>query len=113
MQSSLVTTVQTPRKCSGRRAAHEAREALWVDLLRTGCEQDVRTRVPREPGIPDLIARVAFEVSSLVELRRVDEQGDDDDAALPACRTDQREVALMKGAHRRHQADPGLCAAGP
>ena len=117
MQSSFVTTVATPRKCSAPRAAPSSRsltpsdldggrEARRVDLLDPRSEQHVRAGAFGQLGVAQLVARVALEVGALVELRGVDEQRHDHHVALLACPADQREVALVQRAHRRHEPDP-------
>ena len=83
-----------------------------VDLLDARREQDVGAGRRGQLGVALLAARVALEVGALVELRRVDEQRHHHPVALRAGVTDQREVALVQGAHRGHQADRQLLTAG-
>ena len=88
------------------------REAVGVDLLDPGREQHVGARLRSELGVALLIPRIAVEVAALVELRGVDEQRDDDHGAVLAGLLDQRQVTLVQRAHRRHEPDPRLFAAG-
>ena len=116
MFSSLQTTVQTPAKCPGPRSAPSRTsdepgdadrrgEALGVDLADRRGEQHVDAELGRLDGVVGLAARVGGEVAGVVELRRVDEQRDDDRVLLVARGAHQRVVAGVEGAHRRHQPD--------
>lgn len=57
-------------------------------------------------GVPG--GRVGRQVLAGAELRRVDEEGDDDVVGAPGRGADQREVAGVQGAHGRHQRDEAL-----
>ena len=89
-------------------------EARRIDLVDVGREHDVHAGGLRELEVALLVARIRVEIGLLVELARVDEQGDDDDLVLRARRTDQREMPVVKRTHRRNEPDPGdvpqLCA---
>ena len=50
-------------------------------------------------------SRVGVEVVAAVELQRVDEDRHDDDIGVSAGLVDQRQVAGVQRAHRRHQHD--------
>ena len=81
-------------------------EAGRVDLVRLRREEDVDSRVGRDRRVALLVAGIRVEVCILVELGRVDEQAQDDQVALRARCLDQREMAAMERAHRRHEACP-------
>ena len=93
MPSSFVTiTVATPRKCSAPRATPSrrsltsehldgGREAGRIHLLGRRREQHVGPGRGGQLAVAQLVTGVALEVAALVELRRVDEQRDDDDIA--------------------------------
>ena len=70
-----------------------------------GREEHVRAELLRARGVVGLGARVGDEVVGVVELRRVDEEGDDDDVVDLAGGGDQRLVAGVEGAHGRYEAD--------
>ena len=55
-----------------------------------------------------LVSRVARQVLALGELGRVDEQARDDELVLLARGAEERQVALVEGAHRRDEADLAL-----
>ena len=82
-------------------------EAVRVDLLDRRGEQDVGACLFGEAGIVGLAARIGLEVGTLVKLRGIDEQGDDDKVALFSRTSDQREVSIMQGAHRGHESERG------
>ncbi len=52
-----------------------------------------------------LVARIAREVGVVAELRRVDEEAHDDRLVLRASRAQERQVAVVERAHRRHEPD--------
>ena len=115
MLNSLQTTVQTPSKWPGPRSAPSRTspepgdadrrgEAVGVDLGDGGGEQHVDAELG-DRGVARLRARVGVEVAGLVELRRVDEQRDDDLVAALARGAHQRLVAGVERAHRRHEPD--------
>ena len=60
----------------------------------------------RQRQVALLVARVRRQVTSLVELDRVDEQRHDHDVAFVPRLTHQREMAFVERAHRRHETDP-------
>ncbi len=116
MHSSLVTTVLTPRKCSAPRdsalqavghAEHldGGREPGGVDLLDRRGEEHIDAGLGGEAGVVLLPSRIFFQVCAFGELRRVDEQRDDDQIALLAGPLDERQMAGVQRAHRRHQPD--------
>ncbi len=95
-------------------AFEPARELLHLDpglvagrvhLGRGRREQNVAPAASAMRRVAGLVSRVREEVGVLVELSRVDEEADDDRVALGACRRDQRLVARVQRAHRRHEAD--------
>ena len=122
---SLATTVVTPRKWPGpRRAGSPSRTSVRpststavakpsrVDLLDRGRVDEVDAGLGGEPRVALLVARVAVEVLAVAELGRVDEEAHDDDVALLAGGAQQREMALVQEAHRRHQPDRAALGAG-
>ena len=65
-----------------------------------------RRRLPRgERDVAALVARIARQVLGGPELGRVDEEAHDDHVALGAGAPHEAQMALVKGAHRRHEAD--------
>ena len=104
-----------PTEVAGpRRALEAARELLDVDpglvarrveLLDGGREEDVGPRLRGDARVSVLVTRIGGEVVARVELRGVDEQAHDEEVVLVARGPKQREVALVVGAHRRHEAD--------
>ena len=82
---------------------HLGREPRRIDLLDSGRVDEVDALASRQVEVAFLVARVALEVLAGSELRGVDEQAHDDQVALGAGSPQQREVALVKEAHRRHQ----------
>ena len=85
-------------------------EAGRVDLLGLRDVEHVHAGVLGELGVAGLVARVAGQVLAFRELGRVDEQAGDHELVLLARGPEEREVALVEGAHRRHQ--PELAMAG-
>ena len=81
------------------------REALRVDLLDGGRVDEVDAGLGGQPQVALLVARIAVEVLAGTELGRVDEEAHHDHVALGAGGAQQREVALVQIAHRRHQPD--------
>ena len=88
------------------------REPLGIDLLDGGRVDEVDAGLAGEGEVAGLVARVAVEVLAGPELGRVDEQAHDDDVALGAGGAQEREVAVVQVAHRRHQADRATGGAG-
>jgi hypothetical protein len=83
-------------------------EILRVELVGRRRKEDVDSRPMRELRVPRLVPWIAGEILVLVELRRVDEEADDHEVALVARGPDQREMALVKGPHRRDETDRPL-----
>ena len=79
-----------------------------VELLGGGCKEDVDARCFRELGVVPLVAWVGDEVLVRIELGRIDEEAGDDDVVLGAGRAEEREVALVEGAHRGYEADASV-----
>jgi len=77
-----------------------------VHLLGRRHPQKVAAGGVERPCILFLLPRIALEVLALSELQRVDEQAGDNPVRLPARLFDQREMAAMERAHRRHQRHP-------
>ena len=80
-------------------------EAGGIDLGRARCEQDVDAFLLCDLGIARLVARIRGEVGCVAELGGVDEEGRDDELVLAARRAEERAMAVMQGAHRRHEPD--------
>ena len=70
-----------------------------------GREQHVDALALGDGRVARLVARVGGEIVGGVELRRVDEQADDDDVVLGPRGAEQRDVPGVERAHRRHEAD--------
>ena len=83
-----------------------------VDLGDIGGEDEVGAGFGSEAQIVLLVTRVATEVLAGAELGRVDEEAHHHQVAFGVGGVDQREVALVQVAHRRHQADRLAGAAG-
>ena len=82
--------------------------ARRVELVGGGGEEHVDSCLLGERSIAGLVSRVAREVLAPRELGRVDEDAHDDRLAFVAGCADEGEVALVEGAHRRHQAELAL-----
>src|SRR5689334_12064295 len=80
-------------------------EARRIQLLGGRDEEDVDAGFFREGGVAFLVARVRSEIFARPELGRVDEQAGDDDLVFLAGGTEEREMALVKGTHRRHETE--------
>ena len=73
-----------------------------------GRRQQIGARIFRNPGIASFIARIGGEITRVAELRRVDEQADDDDIGKPPRHTKQRHVSVVERSHRGKESDsPG------
>ena len=88
-------------------------EAVGVDLLDRRRVDEVGPGLGGQAQVALLVARVALEVLAGAELGRVDEEAHHDHVALGAGGAQQREVALVQVAHRRHQADRAARRGGP
>ena len=125
MLNSLQTTVQTPSKWPGAALGALEHVAEAVDARPSSRSRRGRSRptggansastpsAVGDRGVARLRARVGGEVGGLVELRRVDEQRDDDVVAALARGAHQRLVAGVERAHRRHEADAAAGARAP
>jgi hypothetical protein len=93
---------------AGRRALdpHSRRGAGRVDGGDLGQEDEIAAGRGEARRIALLVARIALEVGRVVELRRVDENRDDDARSVLPRQLDQRQVAVVERAHGRHEADP-------
>ena len=81
------------------------REPGRIELLGRRREEEVDTRGLGRALVGGEVARVGGEVARVAELRRVDEEARDDDVALGARGREERAVAVVERAHRRHEAD--------
>ena len=81
------------------------RKTLGVNALAGRSEQEVAAGFRDQPGIPRFVARIGGEVLAGHELLGVDEQARHHPVGPRGGGPDQREVAVMDGAHRRHQPD--------
>ena len=77
-----------------------------VELGRRGGEDDVDTRLARDIEVVCLVPGIAVQVGRVAELRRVDEQAHHDRVARRPGGCEQRAMAVVERAHRRHEADP-------
>ena len=81
-------------------------EALRIELARLRREEEIDALALGKPRILFLGPWVSGEVLVQVELRRVDEQGQNDDLAVgPRC-TKQGQMSVMQRAHRRDEPNP-------
>ena len=86
-------------------------EVLGIDGFDRRRVDELDAGLSGEAQVALLVARVAVEILARPELGRVDEEAHDDQVALGAGGAQQREVALMEEAHRRHQANRAALAA--
>ena len=80
--------------------------ALWVHLFAFGGEDEVdaaRRSQSGDVGVEG--ARVGPEILVGGKLPRVDEDGDGDGVVVAPRELDEREVAVVQRAHRRHEPD--------
>jgi hypothetical protein len=103
----LATTVVTPAKWPGRWAPQSGPglEARRVDLFCRGQKQRGDTLAREKLRVPHVVAGVAFEVASRVELDRIHEDRGDDRSGAPAGLAYERQVAGVESPHRRNEAD--------
>src|SRR3954454_15154105 len=87
------------------------REAGRVHLRDRRGEEEVGAGGLRLAGVARLVEGVGVEGRGLVELRRVDEERDNDDVVLVARRADEAEVAVVQRAHGGDEADAAAGAA--
>ena len=80
-------------------------EAGGVHLLERRREEEVDARSGREARVARLVPRVRPEIGLVVELGRVDEERRDDRVVLGTGGPEEREMTVVEGAHRRHEAD--------
>ena len=76
-----------------------------VELVHLGREEDVDAGLLGDSGVALLVARVRGEVFVRPELRRIDEEAGDEKVVLGPGRTEEREMAIVEGAHGGDQAD--------
>ena len=82
-------------------------EARRIELVGGRREHDVDSFGLSDLDVARLVARIRVEVRLLVELRRIDEERHHDRAVLlPGC-SEERDVAVVEGSHRRHEARSG------
>ena len=113
MLKSFTQTVATPRKWPGRDVpsapvsldVDPGAEAGGIHLVGARREQHVDAFLLRDLRVALLVARVRGEVGRVVELRRVHEERGDDDVVLRARGPEERAVAVVQRAHRRHEPD--------
>ena len=84
---------------------HAGREAGRIHLLDRGKEDRVRARGDELGAILVEGARILLEVLMRRELRRVDENRDDDASRMAPTFRHERDMAFMQGAHGRNQRD--------
>ncbi len=89
---------------------HAALDAVRIHVHDRWQEQHVAAGRFEARRIRIGCARIAREVLIRTELGRVDEDAGDDDIGVRARLCDQRMMARVQIAHRRHQADAPLAA---
>ena len=98
--------LRRPRRGSRRRAG--------TSLSTDGTNSRSTPRAGDERPVPGQVARIAIQVFGGTELKRVDEDAQDDGVRAAARLVHEREMPLVQMAHRRHEADPparARCAA--
>ena len=78
---------------------------ICVEGLCTGQQEEIRTFGPKYREVVLQCSRIAGEVSGVVELCGVDEDADDRQAVLFSTATYQRPMAVVQGAHCRHEPE--------
>ena len=91
----------------GRRPLeHDFRRKAWgIDLVDRRREDEIRGDAAKLLDIRRKRARIAGEIFIRAELRRIDENRDDDAVRRLTRRVDERQMAGVERAHRRHKAD--------
>ena len=81
------------------------REARRVHLVPAWGKEHVDAIGLRDLGVARFVVRIRCEIGCDVELRRVDEKRRDDELVLRPRRAEERAMAVVQRAHRRHEAD--------
>ena len=92
-------------RCREARDLDGGGESRGIDFLRRGGEEQIHAEHGRQLRVVRLVPRIAAQVGGVVELCRVHEQRDDDEAGRFPRASHEREMAVVKRAHRRHEAD--------
>ena len=116
---SFATIVATPpKKCGRNRSSSPAerrplggnprRETFGIELRHLGGEDEIGLFGAQggDIGLPG--ARVASEILVRGELGRIDEDRDHGPAGLAAGEPEERNMAVMQGAHRGYEGDAAL-----
>ena len=91
--------------------ADRRRKALRVHLAAAGANTAPAPASSGKRDVGRLLARIAVQVLVRTELCRVDEHADDHVLAARGARAHQRQVAVVEGAHGRHQRHSApMCA---
>ena len=98
---------ETVLKSGGRRTADRDRggEAWWIDVRGFGGEQQITVGRHELGDVGGKGSRIGIEIFRGRELRRVDENRQNDLACVFFCFINEGEMSGMKGAHRRYKAD--------
>ena len=84
---------------------HPGAEAAGIHLVRARRKQHVDTALRRDARVLRLVAWIRSKVDGVTELRGIHEQRRNDDLVLRARCAEERAMALVEGAHRRHEPD--------
>ena len=87
------------------RDLREGQRRERVHFVRRWIENDVRTLPPANLHVLFQCSRISRVVLIGTELKRIDKNTDDDNAAFPARRSNQRFMTRMERAHGRNKAD--------
>src|SRR4029453_16808750 len=85
---------------------HRAQRLDGVHLVHGRREHEVDTELVADLEVRVQRARIALEVIFAIELKRVDEDADNDGVAALARSLNQPSVTPMQRAHGRHEPDP-------
>ena len=113
MLKSFETTVVTPRKWPGTRAAAKfvaqafdrdvGDGARGIHFFHAGSKNQVHAVLLQQFAIAIKVARILGQVFVGAELERIDEDRNHDQIALRLGRAHQRQMALVQRSHGGHQ----------
>ncbi len=99
-----VPWTEFPAEMVGQAADVDAAlERLRIDLNRRRREHDIDAKVAAQCHVGVNRPRIARQIVLIVELQRIDEDRNDDHAAVAARLSDQRGMSGMQGAHGGHE----------